>query len=157
MDATVRLLVFSLDDTRYALHLSQVDRVIRSVDCTPLPEAPQLAMGMIDVRGTLVPVLSIRSRFGLPQREIGPDDHFIIAQASHRTVALIVDNVSGIIERPACDIVAPERILPRLEQIDGVIQLEDGLVLIRDLSQFLSLEEEHALENAMTRQLIHGI
>ncbi len=149
MSGNVQLLAFRLDERRYGLHLAQVQRVVRAVDATPLPRAPQIVWGAINLHGTILPVLNLRKRFGFAEREIGPDDHFIIARSSRRSVALVVDSTSGIIEYPSKDIVAASKILGRLDQIEGVVRLEDDLLLIHDLDRFLSLDEESELEAAV--------
>lgn len=144
-----RLLAFRLDGRLYALPVETVQRVIRAVDVTPLPDAPEAVLGVIDVAGHVVPVLSPRRRMALPDRPVGPDDAFILAQAGSRTVALAVDAAQGVIERDAAEVVAPEHVAPGLERLQGVTRCEDGLVLIHDLARFLSLDEARRLERAL--------
>lgn len=156
MSPMIGLLVFRLDDRLYALNLAQVDRVIRAMDAAPLPRAPQIVLGAINIGGQIVPLLDTRKGFGILPREIGLDDHFILAATSRRTVALAVDSVRDVIERPADAVVASEKIVPGLDQIDGVIQLEDGLTLIHDLDRFLSLDEELALDEALRMEPVYG-
>jgi purine-binding chemotaxis protein CheW len=153
MDRQLQLLVFLLDERYYALHLSQVRRVVRAVDVVPLPNAPDIVLGAIDLHGTVVPLFNIRRRFRIIDREITPEDEFVIACTSQRTVALAADKVTDIIQRPAEQLVAAKTILDPLQLVEGVIQLEEGLVLIHDLDRFLSLDEERVLETALTRQL----
>lgn len=141
--------VFLLDGQRYALQLSTVERVIQVVDITPLPKGPEIILGIINNQGQVIPVVNIRSRFRLPKKQIGLSDQLIIANTSKRQVAILVDSATGIIEIPAEEIVPPERILPHLNFIEGVIKLEDGIVLIHDLDTFLSLEEEKSLSVAV--------
>lgn len=150
-----QFVVFELDERRYGLYLSTVERVLHAVEVTPLPQTPAVVWGVIDVQGQIVPVLSLRRRFGLPERAIGVSDHFVLARTLRRTVALVVDAVFGVVERPATAVVESEKILPHLEQVAGVIQLDDGMVLIHDLDRFLSLDEERALAQAMTSQANH--
>ncbi len=88
---SLRLVPFLLDDQRYALHLDVVERVIPAVEITPLPKAPEIVLGLINIRGKIIPVLNIRRRFRLPDRETELTDHFIIANTSKRTVALPAD------------------------------------------------------------------
>jgi purine-binding chemotaxis protein CheW len=156
MNEKVQHLVFRVNDRYYGLRIAQIERVIRAVDCTPLPEAPPTVAGVIDLQGKIVPVLNPRQKFGFPHREIGVDDQFIIAVASGRTVAIVVDEVGGIVEHSTDEIFPAKAVLPQLEQIQGVIQLEDGLMLIHDLDQFLSLDEQRTLEEALTRSPIYG-
>jgi purine-binding chemotaxis protein CheW len=156
MKGSIQFLVFSLDERPYAVRLSQTVCVIHAVDYTALPQSPGSVLGVIDLHGQVVPLLDIRKRFGCIEREVRVEDRFIIARTSRRTVALAVDVVTGVVERPAGDVIAAESILPHMQQIEGVIQLEDGLVLIHDLDRFLSLEEDQALEQAVVGKLEHG-
>ncbi|MGH2949493.1 MAG: chemotaxis protein CheW [Solirubrobacteraceae bacterium] len=99
MTASVGLLAFLVEGRRLALELSAVDRAVRMVAVTPLPGAPDGVLGAVDVAGEIVPVLDVRRRFGLPEREYGPDDALVLARTS-RPVALPVDEVLGLHEVP---------------------------------------------------------
>ena len=68
------MVVFALDEPRYALLLSAVEKVVRAVEITPLPKAPEIVVGVINAQGRILPVLDIRKRFRLPAREMKPDD-----------------------------------------------------------------------------------
>ena len=83
---TAKWVVFSLDAGRYALPLATVERIVRAVEVTRLPSAPPIILGAIDVQGRVLPVFNIRRRFGLPERDIGPSDHFLIARSADRSV-----------------------------------------------------------------------
>jgi purine-binding chemotaxis protein CheW len=146
-----QLVVFRLDERRYALPLTVVDCVVRAVDVTPLPKAPAIVLGAINVQGRVLPVLNVRRRFLLPDREIGPADWFLLAHTARLTVALVVDESEGVIERPQSEIVVSTQIVPGLEPFPGVLRLDDGLVLIHDLERFLSLDEARALDEAMAK------
>lgn len=151
MNEVTRLVVFRLDEQRFALPLGTVQRIVRAVEVTPLPGAPPVVLGVINVADCVVPVLSLRQRFLLPGREIGPADQFVLAQMARRVVALVIDEAQGVIEREPSAVVDSARIAPGLEQFHGVAKLDDGLVLIHDLQAFLSLDEARAVEKAMGR------
>jgi purine-binding chemotaxis protein CheW len=143
------LVVFSLDDHRYALGLSAVQFVVRAVEISPLPRAPDSVEGIINVRGQVVPVFNLRRRFRLPERELQLDDHIILARTVRRGVALMVDAVNGVVECAADDTLPAEAVLPGTGYVTGVVKRPDGLILIHDLNTFLSLDEEQALEAAL--------
>lgn len=143
------LIVFRLDGQRFALPLAAVERIVRAVEVTRLPGAPLVVIGVIDVGGNIVPVLCLRQRLGMPLREIGLADQLLIARMGRRTVALLIDEAQGVVECDASTVIDPARIAPGLEQFQGLAQLDDGLVLVHDLEKFLSLEEAHALGEAM--------
>ena len=146
-----RWVVFGLDAGRYALPLSVVNRVVRAAHVTPLPLAPRVVLGAIDVQGHVLPVFNLRHKFGLPERAVAPGDQFLIAQTSHRTVVLVIDAAHGVLERPGAAMIDAAHIAPTLGHIRGVIPLEDGLVLIHDLEMFLSPDEARALDEAMAQ------
>ena len=146
-----QIIIFTLDDQRYGLPLSAVERVVRMVDITLLPQAPDNVLGIINVQGRVIPVINMRRRFHLPEWELALTDQLIIAHTARRPVALVADAVTGVHEYAEQEAVAAQDILPGVEYVAGVVKLENGLILIHDLDKFLSLEEEaqldHALEN----------
>lgn len=145
----IQLVVFGLDHQRYALPLAAVERILRSVEITPLPKAPPIVLGIVNIGGRIVPVVNLRKRFGLPDKEIELQDQLILGRSGCRTVALVVDETSSVLERPERDVITAQEILSGLEYVQGVAKLEDGMILIHDLNRFLSLEEEAALDAAL--------
>ena len=145
-----QIVVFSLDEPRYALNLSVVERVVRAVEVTPLPKAPEIVLGAINSQGRIIPVVDVRKRFRLPAREMDVDDRFIVARTSKRLVALAADSVIGVRTLADREVVSAEQALPFAEYLQGVAKMEDGIVLIYDLDQFLSLDEEQVLDTALS-------
>lgn len=148
-DPSNRLVTFVLADQRYALRLSVVQRVVAMVRITPLPQAPAIVLGAINVQGVIVPVINMRRRFGLPERPPGPQDQLLVAYTARRPVALVADDVSGVLEYRDQDLVSARSALPGVKYVESVVKLRDGLVLIHDLDRFLSLDEEQTLERAL--------
>jgi purine-binding chemotaxis protein CheW len=146
----VRLVVFSIERQRYALDLSSVDRTLRASKITPLPNAPDVVLGIINVEGRVLPVMNLRVRFGLGPREMRLSDVLILARTPKWTVALAADAVEGLIEHTTENVQSAASIFPDVPYLQGVAKLDDGLVLIHDLASFLSLHEEMELDAAMT-------
>jgi purine-binding chemotaxis protein CheW len=151
MENSERFLIFTLDDQRYALPLYAVKRVVRIIEITRLPKAPEIILGVINVAGRVIAVVDVRKRFRLPKREITLTDQLILAQTAARSIALVVDAATGVIERSGETAVTAWKIVPGMEYVAGVLKFEDGLVLIHDLEKFLSLEEEKTLEHALLK------
>ncbi len=151
MNHSTQLLSFTLDARLYALRLAAVERIVRAVELTPLPRAPELIPGLINVQGRIIPVINTRRRFGLPEQDLELSDRFILANTARRTVALVVDAVIGVVDPLEQNMVHPEKITPGLEYIEGVVKLESGLLLIYKLERFLSPEEEAALDRAVEK------
>ena len=93
-----RLVTFRLEGLFLALPLDRVLRAVRAVAATPLPRAPEIVYGVVNVRGRIVPVVNLRRRFGLAEREIALTDQLLIARGATRMLAMIVDAVGGVIE-----------------------------------------------------------
>jgi purine-binding chemotaxis protein CheW len=143
------LVVFTLDAQRYAIPLSAVERVFPTVEITPIPKAPEIVPGVVNIEARIVPVVDFRRRFRLPEREPEIYDHMIVASTGKRTVAFVVDGATGVLEIPGSGITALTDLLPGTEYVEGILRLPDGLILIHDLETFLSLEEEKLLDRAM--------
>jgi len=156
MSAMIQLVAFLLDGQQFAVHLSSVEGVVRIVEITPLPKAPDIVSGIINYKGAIIPVMNVRRRCTIQEREIELSDQLIIANTAQRTVALHVDHVSGVIERLQDHIIDAKAILPELPYIEGVIKLEDGMILIHNLDEFLSLEEDKILGEAMAAHITEG-
>lgn len=149
MEAERSLVIFSLGHQRFALALGSVQRSIRVVAITPLPEAPAIVRGVIDLAGAIIPVIDMRARFDLPPRKVSLSDHLIIATAGSRTVALLVDDTNGVVEASAENYARPGEILPGVVLLDGAIKLDDGLILIHDLERLLSPQDQAAIDRAL--------
>jgi purine-binding chemotaxis protein CheW len=147
--SNTRLVIFLLDGMHFALYLHAVERVVPAVEITLLPGAPDIVFGVINIRGRVIPVVNIRRRFGLPDRKLSLKDHFVLASTGELSVAVITDNVKGVIEYRTDGITYSNKILPDLKYVDGVITLDDGLVLIHDLGRLLSLSEQESLEQTL--------
>lgn len=144
-----QFVVFSLDEHQFALNLSAVERIVRVVHITPIPDAPRTILGIINIAGKVIPVFDIRKKFNLPGKEIELDDHLIIARASKHTVSLLVDMTKGVIDSTKNKITSSSEILPSIKNIDGVISLNDNMIFIQNLDKFLSIEEENVILNNM--------
>lgn len=148
---SAHLLIFALDGLRYALPLHKVSRVVRAAALTPLPKAPDIVSGILDLQGEIIPVINLRRRFRLPEKPISCDDQFVIARTPRLTVALAVDGTLGVTELSGQAVVEPEAIVEGTGYLAGVTRTADGLVLIHDLDTLLFPAEEELLSNALTQ------
>lgn len=143
-------LLFALDDLRLALPLDQVRETVRAVAITPLAGAPGVVEGIVDVRGTVAPVLDLRARFRLPPREIALSDHLVLATAGGRLVALRVDRALDVHTLADGDLTPASASEAAFAHLAGVARLSDGMVLIHDLERFLTQGEAEALAAALS-------
>lgn len=149
MNNLIKLVVFTLDKNRYALPLASVEKVIPVVEITPLPKAPDIVIGVINMQGRIIPVVDVRKRFCLPEKEITLSDKIILLQTTRRSVGIIADTVSGVITCSEQEVTEANKILPGLEYVEGVVKLKEGMLLIHDIDRFLSIEEEKMLDKQL--------
>ena len=147
--AATDALLFELAGSRMALVARLVIEVVRAVEIEPLPYAPAVVSGVINARGTLLPVIDMRRRLGLQPKPLSPDDHLIIAECGPRKLALHVDRALDLtsvdpqgLERLSEDAASP--------YVAGALAVEDGVLLIYDLPTFLSNAEGPTLDSAMS-------
>jgi len=146
---TREVLVFEVASQTYGLPIVDVLELVRAVTITPLPNAPAVIEGVVNVRGRVLPVLDIRARFRLPAKPLDPSDHFIVASAGPRGVILRVDRATHLALVDEASVQPPETLGPSATYVAGVVKLDDGLVLIHDLATFLSAAEASSLDEAL--------
>jgi purine-binding chemotaxis protein CheW len=146
---TSQLVIFVVDEQRYALPLGAVERVVRAVEVTPLPEAPPIILGIVNVQGRVVPVVNLRKRFHMEERPIDVEDHFIVAQSSTGQVALPVDEAHGLVRDMNGEYVAAAEIVPNLSYVDQVFLYGAEMVFVLDIDTVLTDDEELALADSL--------
>ena len=149
MQSFVRLLTFELDEQRFGLPMADVQEVVRVAAFARLPKAPQVIEGVLNFRGSAVPVLDIRGRFGLPPRAVRTSDHLVVARAGKRVAAIRVDRVSDLIEVAAKEIEDVTTVTRHSGYVSGVLKLPGDIVLIHDLSTFLNAAEAADLDRSL--------
>jgi len=148
---TSHFLVFSLNQESFALPVENTIRVLQAIEIKQLPSAPEIIAGVIHVNNQIIPVIDLRKRFLLPEREIAASDHLVIADTGKRIVALWVDSVNNIQAIAPQNLFSAKKSLPFAKYIRGIAKTEDGLVIIYDLEQFLSLDEENQLDEVIAK------
>ena len=147
MSSSLQVIVFLLAGERHAVRLAEVEHAVRAAHVTAVADAPAAVLGLLDVAGSVLPVLSLRRRMGGVEEAIHPDQHFLIVRMGMRRAIVVVDEVLGLEE--VADLVEPHGVIPGLERCGGIARLPDGLLLIHDLEQFFSPEEWRQTERVI--------
>jgi purine-binding chemotaxis protein CheW len=145
----VEILVFNVGALRCAIPLTEVRGVLRAVAIVPLPAAPAVVDGLVDVRGEVLPVINLRRRLAQPPRALDPADRMLVTQAAGRPVVLLADEVEGTARAEPRPVEGVGVAGGALESVTGVARLDDGLVLIHDLAAFLAADEAALLDAAL--------
>ncbi|MEP6862285.1 MAG: chemotaxis protein CheW [Deltaproteobacteria bacterium] len=148
MTASNEIVVFALGERLLGVPSSTVQELIRAVAVTELPGAPPGVIGVIDVRGALVPVVDLSDRVGFAPRPIRSSDHLLICDATFGPLALRADRVLELR-------VAHTEAVPRGAEADAIVRslmrTADGVIVICDLSEFLDETNIAALAGAIAQ------
>lgn len=148
-DAILQWVTFRLGNETYGINVLQVREVLRVSDITPVPGAPDYVLGIINLRGNVVTVLDIRTRFGMEQKQ--PDDNarIIIVEADEHVVGILVDGVAEVVYLRSTQIESAPNIGSEDSSkcIQGVYSRDNELLILVDLNKMLKEEEwKEALE-----------
>jgi purine-binding chemotaxis protein CheW len=143
----LQLVTFNLGSEEYAVDILKVQEINRMKEITRVPNAPDYVEGVINLRGKVIPVVNLRKKFFLPDRESDTQSRIMIMDIQVITMGLIVDAVSEVLRVPA-EIVEPAPPMASsigTEFIRGIAKLEDRLIILLDMDRLLGKPEEAAL------------
>lgn len=144
----MKFVEFTCHAHRFAVPLADVRRVVASAAPTPLPGAPALVTGVLNIGGEIVIVIDFGQRLGLPPSPITPAQHIVVLAVPGFLLGLVVDELGGVTEPAAVagDILPPEC---AAQAVAGMLVVEGGLRILLDPAQVLLREEAHQLRAAM--------
>jgi purine-binding chemotaxis protein CheW len=143
-----QLLAFEIDGYQFGLHLKFVHRVVQAVEIKPVPDFPDTIMGLINVHGTIIPVLNTRKRLGLPERPLALSDYFVIASTERQPLALIVDSIQGVLNYSVNQLISLDDVLPEKTPVN-VLRIVDGILLVYNPDKSLAVAEWSTLGIAL--------
>jgi len=148
--AAQEVVTFRLGADRFAADVAAVERVLRFQAPTTLPNLPAWMDGVIDYHRRVVPVVDLRSRFGLPRQEALPESRIILFAVGEEWIGMVVDAVLEVVSIPAREISEVPKMFRGLkaEYLRGLIRREDGLTVFLDVPHLLSSSERLELKAA---------
>jgi len=140
-------LTFKLEDEIFAIDVYQVREVLDMEKITKVPQSPEYMRGVINVRGSVVPVVDLRVKFGLPKTQTTQDTRIVVMEIEIdddiAVIGSIADSVNEVMELSSSQIEAPPKIGKRWrsEVIKGVGKHDDKFILILDVNLVFSTDE----------------
>jgi purine-binding chemotaxis protein CheW len=146
---TMQVVSFALGNEEYGVDIAQVQEINRMVTITHVPRAPHFMEGVINLRGQLIPIIDLRTRFGMPRTEHTKNTRIVVTEIGTKRVGMVVDSVSEVLRLPVEQIEdAPDMIAGvDTEYIRGVGKMNDRLIIMLDLGRVISGAEKRDLEN----------
>jgi purine-binding chemotaxis protein CheW len=138
-----QLVIFHLAKEYYGVDIAAVESIIKMQEITGIPQAPAFVEGVINLRGTVLPVIDLRKRFGMSQTELTKDTRIVVVEMAGTTVGMIVDAVNEVLRVPTEDIEPPSPMVTTLDSafITGIAKVSDRLIILLDLGKVLSIDE----------------
>jgi purine-binding chemotaxis protein CheW len=148
--AEKQLVVFSLGKEAYAIEIAIVREIIHMQAVTHVPGMPDSVEGVINLRGSVIPIVDLRTRFHLDKVEKNKDTRIIVVSCKGQDVGIIVDAVAEVLRIPIDSIEPSSKLFSEehLEHLLGVVKLTDSLIILLDIDQVLSRHEVMTLDPA---------
>ncbi|MDD2540764.1 MAG: chemotaxis protein CheW [Desulfuromonadaceae bacterium] len=150
-DELIQLVSFMLADEEYGVEVLKVREIIRMPTITKMPNVPQHVEGIINLRGKVIPIISMRRRFGLIENENNIQTRIIIMDVVGCLTGFIVDSVSEVIRIHSSEIQPPPSMVLSSgigqEFITGVFNHAERLLIIMDVDRMFSEDERESFSS----------
>jgi purine-binding chemotaxis protein CheW len=133
----VQLVGFRLDNEDYAIAITKIQEIILMKPITRIPQVPDFIEGLINLRGSVIPIVNLRKRFGLASRDVDDETRTIVVNIHDKTVGCIVDAVTQVMRINRDQIQPPPLSVLSVshQYVAGLARLEDRLIIILDIER----------------------
>jgi purine-binding chemotaxis protein CheW len=140
---TLQLVSFSLAKEEFGIEITKVREIILLGAITRIPQMPAYIKGLINLRSTVIPIVDLRCRFGLPEGASNENTRIMVLNVQGKTIGIIVDAVSEVLRVSREQIAPPPSTVASLgsEYLTGLVRLEDRLLILLDLDRLFAVEE----------------
>lgn len=134
-----KYVIFKLDEEHYGIPIDNVLSIEKAEEITRVPNAPEYVMGVINLRGEVIPLVDLRMRLGIKLQEYNKNSRVIVASMDDVTAGLIVDSSSEVLEINREDIDPPPKANSDgcTEFLSGVGKTSDRLIVLLNLAKVL--------------------
>jgi len=147
---TFQLVSFRLAKEEYGIEITRVREIILLGEITRIPQMPDYIKGLINLRSTVIPIVDLRLRFGLPEGEQNDDTRIMVINVGGKTIGIIVDAVSEVLRVAHEQIAPPPPTVATLgrDYLTGLVRLQDRLLILLDIDRLFASEQLAELERA---------
>lgn len=149
--AVLQQVVFKLDKEEYGLDIIKVNGIEKYQEVVKVPNAPEYVEGMINLRGEVLPIVSLRKKFNLPEREIDDETRIIVVMTNEIKVGLLCDSVSEILNIDEEQIEVVPKLVAGIDRryIKSVAKVEKRMIVMVDVALLIDDEEKISLGQAI--------
>jgi purine-binding chemotaxis protein CheW len=136
-----QLVVFDLNKEAYGVDISAVREIIRMQEITRVPRAPQFVEGVINLRGKVIPVVDLRTRFGMPRGERKSENRTVVMDMAGEEVGMVVDAVTEVSRVSASSIEPPSSVITTNDSayLTGIVKTKEKLIILLDIAKVIAL------------------
>lgn len=142
-----QFLTFVVDDEQYGIDLLKIREIKGWSETTRLPNTPQFLRGIMNLRGAVIPIFDLKSRFGMGESNPTDKHVVIIVAVGKRLVGILVDSVSDIVEAGEHQVRPAPQVETKLDKafVEGLISLEEKMIILLNIESLFSVEALRAL------------
>jgi purine-binding chemotaxis protein CheW len=146
VDEVLHFVSFYLGNEIFGIDILRVQEIIKMSEYTRVPNAPQCVKGVINLRGKVLPVISLRAKLGLDEISYDKETRIVVVAMKNKVVSFIVDRVNEVMHIPSSAIEPPPSAFSGIEAsfISSIAKLESKLLIIMNLEKMLESENKPA-------------
>lgn len=143
-----QIVIFKLNDEEFCVDIMDVLEIIRMQTITKVPDVPSFVEGIINLRGTVIPIIDLKKRLKLKLTDYDDDTRIIIIKINEKSVGFIVDSVTEVLHVENDSIKEAPDIIAGIgkEYIESVVSYDDRLIINLDLEKILTESEKREIE-----------
>ena len=139
----LQFVTFEVNGEEFAVDILSVHEINRMMDLTRIPQSPPEVMGVINLRGKIIPVVDLRSRFSMPPGERTEHNRIVVVEVSDRVIGFVVDRVHEVLRIPGSIVDTAPQMVTSIDTdfVAGVGKLDDRLLILLDLPKLFRAED----------------
>lgn len=140
IEEILQLVTFKLDTAEFGIDIYKVQEINKMMDLTKVPNTPSYIEGVVNLRGRIIPVFSLRQKVGLQPKENDSETRIIVIELEENTIGFIVDEVKEVLRIPKEITEAPPDIIAGInsDYTTGIAKLENRLLILLDLAKIVA-------------------
>ncbi|MGQ9605684.1 MAG: chemotaxis protein CheW [Thermogutta sp.] len=140
---TLQLVSFRLGQEEYGVEITKVQEIILMGEITKVPQTPEYIKGLINLRSSVIPIVDLRLRFGLPPQDTTDETRIMVVNVRGKTIGIIVDAVSEVLRINKDQIAPPPPTVAGLgrEYLTGLVKLDKRLLILLDIERILDEQD----------------
>jgi len=138
-----RFLTFFIEDECYGLNISNVKEIIASMNITNVPKTPNYIKGVINLRGTVIPIVDVRLKFGMDERAYDIDTAIVINEIDNVSIGFVVDRVEDVLSIKHSALTDPPKFGSSVDTsfIEKVAQIDKNVIMMLNLKKIFEQDE----------------